>query len=178
MRKFRELHLHCYLGYTSTEPAFGASSILSMSDPSTQRTHIVFQRAQLQLQQYDFEGFGANQALVGNTTHAEITPGTRLSGWVNNGLYIGTFSVYYQMSNTSDLYYSTFHDANLHNNNSVYTSPYDPEDALMPLVRTYGKDAGKGKVKMRIRKIVKIVFTVIGVIIGLLIICCCCGLCA
>ncbi|KAF2679065.1 hypothetical protein K458DRAFT_435305 [Lentithecium fluviatile CBS 122367] len=166
-------------GYTSTETALEASSILSISDTTTNRTHIVFQNTQQRMQQYDFDGFGAFQTLVGNTIHSEVTSGTRLTTWANNGYCGESVNIYYQMGNTSDLYYSAFRDqyssSYYYNYGSTGAPTYTTEDTVMPLVRTYGKNAGK---KKHVGKTLKIVIIVVVVIISLFILCCCCGLCA
>ena len=129
------------IGLTGTGLLFRYTSLLSISDSSINRTHIIFQNSDGRIERYDYASMGSNLRLTGTTVLYSATIGTRLTTWANSGSCKQSVSVYYQRDNTSDLYYATFQDSCYYYTNSCSVTD-SGWDLTMPLVRTYRKNAG------------------------------------
>ncbi|KAF2463988.1 uncharacterized protein BDR25DRAFT_396931 [Lindgomyces ingoldianus] len=166
---------HWKQGFTGTDAIFPATSLLSLSDASTNRTHIVFQNALHNLQRYELRYFGANMELTGNTVLHKGTPGTRLTTWANYGYCGISVELYYQRDNTSDLYNATFRDHCYSLSTSCYVTDSTSADQVVPLVQTYGKNVKhKHKERYAVGAIIGIIFASVT---GCILLCCCCALC-
>ncbi|KIX07084.1 uncharacterized protein Z518_05061 [Rhinocladiella mackenziei CBS 650.93] len=138
------------LGISGVDQVHPQTSLLSLSSSETNRSHIIFQAANLDIARYDISGLGSNAVLENSVVihSSSATPGTRLTTWANSG-YCGMYvSVYYQQSNTSDLYYNEFSDLCDYEGNCYVSPSYssgDDDDERMPLVRTYGKNVSHKK---------------------------------
>ena len=132
-------------GFTSTDTVYENTSLLSISDSSMNRTHVLFQDSSQDIQRYDFSGFGSGINLTSNNILGSATPGTRLATWANDGYCTDTVVVYYQEGNTSEVYYTSFTDScySSYENYDTYVcdvTSTTTEDQVMPLVQTYGKN--------------------------------------
>lgn len=162
-------------GFTGADSVYANTSLLSISDPSLNRTHIFFQTASQNVQRYDFYGFGSAIVMTDSESLGPATPGTRLATWATEGYCTETVDVYYQEGNTSDVHYTSFSDS------CQYSYGYTPDcyvtstttgDQVLPLVRTYGQNV---KHLWKPSRAVISGLVIGGIVVLGLLVCCCCA---
>jgi hypothetical protein len=135
---------------------------------------------------YEVNGRGANSTLANVTTYPDaVTPGTRLSTWVNGYDCGEDVDVYFQRDNTSQLHYLVFTDNGYFANGEdlsdgeYYVVTTSVTDAVMDLVVTWGhlEKAPSGK-HVTLKPVVIGVLVIVVAIVVILSICCCLACCS